>query len=223
MIDSLLRSIAPYLAYVYMTLVGRTCRFRWEGMEHPEALRKRGVNFIYAFWHNRQLLFSYTHRDAGVSILVSRSRDGELIAKAMELSRIDAVRGSSSRGATAAARELLDLATSGKPVGITPDGPKGPAGVVKPGVLYLALKTGLPILPISNATSRKVVFQKSWDRFQMPLPFARCCIVHGAPIHVSREDDLGKKGAQLSAALDTITAEAERRVGNSAQPREAAR
>lgn len=210
---SILAYVGPYLAYGYMTLVGRTSRFRWEGLEHVRMLERQGKNFIYAFWHNRQVLFTYTHRGSGVRILVSRSRDGEIIAKTMALSRIEAVRGSSSRGSLATTREMIDLVSSGKRVGITPDGPKGPAGAVKPGILYLAQKTGLPIIPISNATSRKIIFRKSWDQFQVPLPLAQCAVVHGPPLHVAEGDAIDAKALELAQSLDRITAEAEKFVG----------
>ena len=204
----------PWLAYGYLTLVGRSSRIRWEGLDHLEYLKRKSPSFIYAFWHSRQALFTYTHRDEPASVLVSRSRDGEIIARVMELSRIGAIRGSTSRGALAATREMLTSASGGRRLGITPDGPRGPAGTVKPGALYLALRTGAPILPISNATSRKCVLQKAWDKFQVPLPFADTCVIHGAPISVRLQDDLEAKARELKESLDRITAEAERLVGN---------
>lgn len=206
----MLRSLLPYLAYAYLSVVGRTSRIRWEGLEHLKTLQGEGPGFIYAFWHSRQALFTYTHRGCGASVLVSRSRDGELIAGVMRLSRIGAVRGSSSRAALTATRELLDAASSGTRLGITPDGPKGPAGEVKIGVLYLARKAGLPILPISNASSRNWVLKRSWDGFQIPLPFAKSCVIHGPPIRVGPQDDLSAKAAELKESLDRITQEAER-------------
>ena len=209
MFPSILRRAAPYLAWVYMTVVGRTSRLRWKGLDRIEKLKSAGTNFIYAFWHNRQVLFTYTHRGAGVSALVSKSRDGEVIARTMELSRISAIRGSSSRGAASAVLEMMDAAALKGPLAITPDGPKGPAGVVKPGVIYLAMKTRLPIVPISNASSRKLVFKKSWDRYQVPLPFGACWIVHGKPMTVSPGDDLERKAGELARELDRVTAEAE--------------
>ena len=104
-----------------MSLVGATSRVRWSGLEHLRGCR--GGGFIYAFWHQRQVLFTYTHRSRDISVLVSRSRDGEVIAETMRLSGIPAVRGSSSRGAASAARELLDVLAQRRMAAITPDGP----------------------------------------------------------------------------------------------------
>lgn len=209
---SALRRAAPYLAYSYMTLVGRTSSVRRLGLEHFEAARAGG-GFIYAFWHQRQVLLTYTHRGSGAQVLVSRSRDREVIAEAMRLSGIGAVRGSSSRGAAPAARELLELLSRGRVVGITPDGPRGPARRVKPGVLFLAQKSGRPILPIASASSRRLEFSRSWDRFQVPLPFSRLCVTHSPPIFVRPDDDIEAKAAELKASLDRATAQADSAVG----------
>ncbi|MBI4349784.1 MAG: lysophospholipid acyltransferase family protein [Elusimicrobia bacterium] len=205
----MLRAAAPYLAYGIISLTGITSRLRVVGEEHRERLRRAGKGWIYAFWHQRQVLLTYTHRGDGAHILVSRSKDGELIAKVMELSGINAVRGSSSRGAAAATRELLDLAVHGGVIGFTPDGPKGPARQVKPGVLYLAKESGLPILPLASASSRRIELASAWDRFHIPLPFARTALVYAPPITVAATDDLDAKAAELKASLDRITDEAD--------------
>jgi lysophospholipid acyltransferase (LPLAT)-like uncharacterized protein len=206
---NLLRALAPRLAYSYISFVGLTSRIRWEGLEHLEAAEKPGRGFIYAFWHQRQVLFTYTHRGKGASILVSRSKDGDIIAETMRLSGLLAVRGSSSRGAAQAAREMLDILDRGGIVGVSPDGPKGPAREVKAGALYLAQKSGRWILPIANAIGRRVELQKAWDHFHVPLPFSRICVQHGRPLRVLEGDDLEAKAAQLKEELDRITREAD--------------
>lgn len=207
-----MRALVPYLAYAYITFVGLTTRLRLVGSEHPARVHAAGRRFIYAFWHQRQVFFTWSHRDAGAAVLVSRSRDGELIAETMRLSRIGAVRGSSSRGGAAAAREMIEAMKSGLDIGITPDGPKGPAREVKDGVIFLARELDAPIIPITNALSRKVELRKAWDRFQVPLPFGRAVVAYGAPIEVKEGDDPKAKAAELKAALDRLTAEADAEV-----------
>lgn len=204
-----MRRLVPYLAYAYLTFVGLTTRVRVLGGEHKQALRDKKQRFLYAFWHQRQVFFTYTHRDDGAAVLVSRSKDGELIAETMRLSRIAACRGSSSRGGAVAAREMIEAVEQGLDIGITPDGPKGPAREVKPGVLFLAQKLGIPILPLTNAMTHRLELKKAWDRFQVPLPFGRAVLVYAPPIWVKEGDDLEAKAAELKAALDRITAEAE--------------
>jgi len=204
-----LRALVPYLAYAYVTLVGLTTRLTVVRGGIRDDLRARDRRFIYAFWHQRQVFFTWTHRGERAAVLVSRSKDGEMISETMRLSRIGAVRGSSSRGGASAVREMLDAMRAGLDVGITPDGPKGPARQVKEGVMFLAQKLGAPILPIANALSNKLVLDKAWDDFHVPLPFGRAVVAYGEPIEVGPQDDLKAKTAQLKAALDRLTAEAD--------------
>lgn len=207
-----MRALVPYLAYAYVSFVGLTTRLKVRNGSVPRALRERGQRFIYAFWHQRQVYFTWTHRDVGASVLVSRSKDGDIIASTMRLSRIGAVRGSSSRGGVAATLALVDSLKSGLDIGITPDGPKGPAREVKDGVLFMARSMKAPIVPITNALSHRIQVEKAWDKFQFPLPFGRAVVIYGEPIDVREGDDFEAKAAELKAALDRITAEADAEV-----------
>lgn len=210
---AIFRRVAPLIGYLYLTFVKWTTRVEWIHLDYVEPLDRGGRNYIYAFWHNRQALFCFTHGNRNAAVLVSRSKDGDIVSKVMAYSGIGTIRGSSSRGAVEATVQMIEAASKGVHVGVSPDGPKGPVYQVKPGVLYVAQKTGFPIIPITNATGRKLVLKKSWDRYQIPLPFARACIVHGAPIFVAEKDDLARKAAELEKALVQITSEADRRVG----------
>lgn len=205
----MLRRLVPYLAYAYVSFVGLTNRLTTVRGAIRDGFKARNERFIYAFWHQRQVYFTWAHRGVGAAVLVSRSKDGEMIAETMRLSNIGAVRGSSSRGGAAAVRELMEVLQSGLDIGITPDGPKGPAREVKDGAVFLAQKLGVPLLPITNALSRKLEIKKAWDRFQVPLPFGRAYVVYGEPIYVGAGDDPAAKAAELKAALDRITAEAD--------------
>lgn len=208
----MLRRAVPRLVHAFVSLVGLTNRLSVVRGEVPERLHAEGKRFIYCFWHQRQVFFTWTHRSVGAAVLVSRSKDGDLIAETMRLSDIGAVRGSSSRGGAAAAKELVETLRAGLDIGITPDGPKGPARQVKDGVLRVAQLSGAPIVPIANALSRKVEIKKAWDRFQVPLPFGRAAVVYGEPIFVRPEDDLAAKAVEVKAALDAATDEADRLV-----------
>jgi len=205
-----LRALAPYLAYLFSTFIKLTTKLTIVRGEIRERLRKADRRFIYAFWHQRQVFFTVSHRGDKMSVLISKSADGELIAKTILLCcGVTAVRGSTSRGASDAVRAMIKALRSGLDLGITPDGPRGPKEEIKEGVMYLAQKLKVPILPITNAQSNRLVFKKSWDQFQVPLPFGRSCVVYGEPIEVGPDDDLKAKAAELKAALDAITAEAE--------------
>lgn len=208
----MLRALAPYLGFAYLTLVKWTTRLRWQDRSIPDQLRRDKQGYIFAFWHNRQVFFTTTHGGQGYSVMVSLSRDGEIIAKVMELVGIGAVRGSSSRGSSTALREMIAIKRRGGGLGISPDGPKGPVYEVKPGVVFLAQKLQIPIVPITNALSRKLVLKRSWDKFQVPLPFGRGVVMHGKPIWVKEGDDLEAKAAELKAAMDKITRAADAEV-----------
>lgn len=208
----MLRKLVPYLGFSYVTFIGWTTRQRVLNADIPLKIHEGGERFIYAFWHQRQVFFTWSHRDVDAAVLVSRSKDGELIAKTMELSGIGAVRGSSSRGGAVAAREMVEMLRAGRDVGITPDGPRGPAREVKEGAVRVAQLSGMPIVPIANALSRKLEIAKSWDRLQVPLPFGRSVVIYGEPLRVSPSDDLAAKASELKAALDALTAEADRLV-----------
>lgn len=208
----MIRKLVPYLVYSYVTFIGWTTRQRVLRADIPEKVHADGERFIYAFWHQRQVFFTWSHRNVSAAVLVSKSNDGEMIARTMELSGIDAVRGSSSRGGAAAAREMVEILRSGRDVGITPDGPRGPAREVKEGAVRVAQLAGMPIVPIANALSHRVEVAKAWDRFQVPLPFGRSVVIYGEPVRVGAGDDLAAKAAELKAALDALTAEADRLV-----------
>lgn len=143
-------------------------------------------------------------------MLISRSVDGEMISETIRLCcGVTAVRGSSTRGASDAVRGMLKALRSGLDLGITPDGPKGPKREIKEGVMYLAQKLGVPILPITSAQSNRLIFTRSWDHFHLPMPFGRAVVVYGEPILVGPLDNLKAKAAELKLSLDAITLEAE--------------
>jgi len=139
---------------------------------------------LWAFWHNRLFivpqLFARFHRRGAA--LTSASKDGELLAAVLARFNVRAVRGSSSRRGAAAWLELRHAFEDGWDVGITPDGPRGPRYHVNPGLVLLAQKTGAPILPLRIRYSRKLEL-KSWDGFQIPLPFARVDVVLDELVH----------------------------------------
>jgi lysophospholipid acyltransferase (LPLAT)-like uncharacterized protein len=122
----------------------------------------------------------------GLAALVSASRDGGLLARVLENFGVQPVRGSSSRRGAQALLELTSWAERGYDLAITPDGPRGPCYVVQEGLTSLGQLTSLPIIPVSCAIGWKIRM-KSWDRFQIPLPFARCIVRFGEPVRIGRE------------------------------------
>jgi hypothetical protein len=164
---------------------------------------------IFCLWHNRLALAMWLYRERPLryhpyrrmAALVSASRDGAFLAAILECFGVQPVRGSSSRRGSQAVLELTSWAEQGYDIAITPDGPRGPRYVVQEGAIAVAQLTGLPIVPVSCWFSRKWILN-SWDRFQIPQPFARCEIFVGKVLRVPREASEGER-EMLRAELET--------------------
>ena len=180
-------------------------------------MEQGGERFILAFWHRHLLLMPYSYRGRGISVLVSQSKDGELIARTVARLGIDSSRGSSSRGGVAGMRTLLRKAAEGWDIAFTPDGPRGPASEVQPGVILAAAATGFPIVPVALAATRAKRL-RSWDRFVVPLPLSTVHFVYGEPLAVERRGDPEAAAAELKRRLDAAEAEAEGRAGRASMP-----
>ncbi len=151
----LLLALVPPLGASVIRLLGLTTRLRHERRESVEALRRQGRACLYAFWHSRQLMMPLAYGGRGIHVLISRHRDGELIQRIIARFGLRAVRGSTTRGGSEALRALVRVARGGADVAITPDGPKGPRQVAQPGVVQLAKASGVPIVPVTFACSKK--------------------------------------------------------------------
>jgi lysophospholipid acyltransferase (LPLAT)-like uncharacterized protein len=170
---------------------------------------------IVAFWHGRLLYplrLMQVYRQRQVTVLVSRSRDGEWISRIVQRFRVVPTRGSSHRGGGQGLLEMVRRVQEGYLACVTPDGPRGPRYQVQPGVVTLAQKTGATILPITyNAKWRKVL--RSWDGFILPMPFSRIVVIYGEPICVPEHvTTAGRQAAQQSVeqCLQQITEVADR-------------
>ena len=201
--------MAAWLAASLIRLLRAGVRLRHHGDAELRRREAAGEPLVLAFWHRHLLLMPYAYRGRRISVLVSRSRDGELIAATVARFGIDASRGSSSRGGAAGLRELLRKAALGWDLAFTPDGPRGPAGVVQPGVVMAAAATGFPIVPVAVAASR---FRRlrSWDGFLVPLPGATVHFAYGAALAVERRANLGAAAAELARRLADAEATAGR-------------
>jgi lysophospholipid acyltransferase (LPLAT)-like uncharacterized protein len=200
------------LAAGFLRGLRATLRLRHHGDGQLRAWEREGTPFILAFWHRHLLLMPYAYRGRRISVLVSQSRDGELIARTVARLGIDSSRGSSSRGGMAGMRSLLRKASDGWDIAVTPDGPRGPLREVQPGVILAAAATGLPIQPVAIAASRAKLL-RSWDRFMVPLPFSAVHFVYGEPLTVQRRGNLEAAAAELKARLDAAEEAAERWAG----------
>jgi lysophospholipid acyltransferase (LPLAT)-like uncharacterized protein len=209
----LVHRVASFLFWSLVVLIGRWCRVRVvAGEEHLEWLRREGGVSVIAFWHDRALFASHflsrrlVRRGYPLTVLVSPSRDGELAARTAMRLGARVVRGSSSRGGREGMRRLLREAADGRRgLVMVPDGPKGPPRRAKPGVATLARLVRAPVVPITWVCDRSWRLG-SWDRLEIPKPFARVAVAVGPPQAVPRAGGDAELARQLAALEESIAA-----------------
>ena len=172
-----------------------TLKWRSDGAEQYDAVIRGGRQPIMAFWHGRILPATYYFRRRGIVVITSENFDGEWIARIIERFGYGTARGSTSRGGRKALLQLTREMSNGRPAAFTLDGPRGPARVAQPGALWLAKITGNPVLPFHIESDRHWT-ARSWDRTQIPKPFATAAIAIGEPLNVPAH----ASGADIEAA-----------------------
>lgn len=210
----IVRWLAPRLAYGYLRLCRLTMRLDYENHEALERVRANSGRYILAFWHSRFAMMPYAYPGDRIAVLSSTHADSRLLADVLRRFGFTVAEGSSTRGGAAGLRTMVRLATQGHDLGITPDGPKGPAREAKPGVIAVARLAGLPIVPVSFS-ARPARRLGSWDRTLLPLPFGRGRYKYGTPIVVPRDADREQQEAlriRVRDELNRLTDELDRRM-----------
>lgn len=200
--------LAVVLGGALIRLLAATWRYSVRNAEELERIRAGGNPFIFSIWHGQLLPLLWHHRNQGVAILVSEHKDGELIARFAESIGYGTIRGSSTRGAAGALLGLVRALAEGKEVGITPDGPRGPACSYAAGAAVAASKAGALILPLAAHADRAWRLS-SWDRFMIPRPFARVTVAYGDAVKLP--DDTRAAAAQtplLESAMNAAVGSA---------------
>ena len=195
-------SLLPPAAAVLIRGLARSMRLETRGHEAVDALYLEGRHIVLAFWHAQQLMIPIGYRGTSSHVLISQHGDGEIIARIIARFGHEAVRGSSTRGGAGALRALIKLGRSGRDVVVTPDGPKGPRHVAKLGVIQLAKATGLPIVPMAFACSKKNSFRAgigTWSH--IPSPAAYSCTETRSGSRVRRTMERSKRPAWSSKPL----------------------
>ncbi len=197
-----IRLLLP-LSVLYLRLLSRTVR--WERRYDFEKDRGK----IYALWHGNALCMALMGIDRGIYTLVSRFRDGDVAEYILKGLGYGVVRGSTEegraeKGGRVGVLKLLQVLKEGHNVAITVDGPKGPAFEVKSGVVFLAQKSGCPIVP-AYAHFERSIRLNTWDLFTIPLPFSRARLVVGREIKVGPEDSLEEKVKELQEELSRVS------------------
>jgi len=153
---------------------------------NDEAIKKldnENKNYILAFWHGTMLLPWYLHGKPNCAALISKSKDGDLLAKILKHWNYNVVRGSSSTGGDIALAIMIDFAKNDYSVTITPDGPRGPAHKFKAGAVITAKKSKVPLI-LSGVGYQKKKALSNWDKFEVPHFFSKAKIIYSEPIFI---------------------------------------
>ncbi len=205
-------AIVPPLAYCVIKLLSWSMRIKVVNGHIQDEYRRRGQPAIGAFWHGRLLMMPAGYRGNKLIILISLHQDGELISRTARYFGFKSIRGSTTRGGLSAMREMLKASQGGYDIAITPDGPRGPRYHVQSGIIELARRTGMAIVPLTFSASRKKMF-RSWDRFLLPYPFSRGVFIWGEPVLVPKQmngREFELKRLLLERRLREITDRADR-------------
>jgi len=212
-LGGLLRWALPRLVAALSYAIFLTCRVRFVGKQHEDQFLDAGRQIIFAGLHEGMMMLPYHFRDRtrGV-VMVSRSRDGDIIADTVERFGMRAVRGSSGRGGRDALEAMIEaLDRGGVSAGVIVDGPRGPALEAKAGALVLARATGLPVVP-GTWWAWPLVRVRSWDRTIVPLPFSRIVFAFAPALFVPADANdaaLEEARAELTRRLNEARAKAQ--------------
>ena len=184
---------------------------------HFKVVNKPKQQALYAIWHGEQCVVYSVQDKENFYVLVSPSNDGEIIAKGIEVLSLKSIRGSSKRNAVAGSLQIIEKLKEGASVAMMVDGPKGPKGVVKEGIVNIAKLSGVPIIPVAWVSNDKTFLKfNSWDEFRIPCGYCRTVVVYGEPMYVPSEltkeevkewcqkvaDELNKVGKDASENCD---------------------
>jgi len=218
-----------FAAIFYIWLLRLTCRIRVvEGQQHLDTALAAGTAVVPCAWHQRIVpsglfLRSLTRWNMIVGFLISPSREGEIMSRLAHAHGVTPIRGSSSRTGSQALESLAEAVEKGVSPMMYGDGPRGPAGVFKPGAVILASRTGAPLFLIGAAVDRFWRL-KSWDATHVPKPFSCFHIAIGEPMYVDalegtqQAEDIAAVISQRLDALDAAAADAARVRGPATRP-----
>ncbi len=178
--------MAVSLIALFVRFIGFTWRFKEFTENGAEPKKGKTGQYIYGFMHSHIIPTIYYYRGGKIVSLASSHKDGEIAAKAAGLFGIKTARGSTTRGGAKGIMEIVKFIDAGYDAAITVDGPRGPRGDVKPGVLAVAKLTGKPVVMVGFACAKKIKL-RSWDRMEIPLPFSSGGFFFGKPFYVKSD------------------------------------
>ena len=211
------RNVRPHVLsgviYAIARFIGWSMKIEIVGLD---AIEKLPGGKILAGWHGRTLMAANVFKGRGVWTIISQSRDGEMQNRIFRKFGFTTIRGSSGRGGVKAAVESIKVLREGATMAFTPDGPRGPSGVVQSGMMLMARKSGAALVPCGVSANRRWL-AGSWDRYMVPKPFSRGIMIFGDPLYIpdgATDDDVEEIRKTLENELHRLEAEAERRMGH---------
>ncbi len=195
------------LVYSVLRVLGPTLRYEVLGWQHAERVHASGKRFIAAFWHRVIIPIVWWQRNRGIVVMNTTAFDGQWTRKVIEWLGFGTAQGSSSRGGLRGLAVMARRLEEGHDCAFTIDGPRGPRYVAKPGPVMLARKTGCPILVFHIGVDRGKTFEKTWDHFLLPMPFARAVILFVPPIWVPQDasaEVMEAKHAEMQKELERV-------------------
>lgn len=206
--------VLGFVVWMLARAIGLSLRLRVLNLEPVLERLRQGKGAVLVTWHGRSLIPANVFYGKGFWAMISLSRDGEVQNQIFRRFGFRVIRGSTGRGGVRAALEAARRVAEGGILAFTPDGPRGPNREVQPGALFIAQKAGCPIIPAGVAAyPRKLL--PTWDRYMIPLPFARAVFIFGEPIEVPaslNEEQFELLRQQVERAINALEEEAERMV-----------
>jgi lysophospholipid acyltransferase (LPLAT)-like uncharacterized protein len=177
----ILRFLGKSFLWIAVSVLCKTFRLTSVNKSAINVLEAEGKNYVLAFWHGTMLIPWYFNRKKNFIALISKSKDGELLAKILKRWGYDVVRGSSSSDGDIVLRKMIEYSKNSRTVAITPDGPKGPKYKMKAGAVKTAQKSNIPLVLVGIGIKKKKIL-KSWDKFEIPAFFSKVKVVYSNPI-----------------------------------------
>lgn len=212
----LIQTLISLIGSIYVLTVYKTSKVNLKNRKKIENLLERKESFIYSFWHDQLLMCPLTWQsNSSIKVLISKHRDGDIIAQLISNLGFEAIRGSShktnknkNKGGLLSARKMIKSLKNGISIGISPDGPKGPRHKVSEGILSISRLSKSVILPVGIGFKKKWVLN-TWDKFIIPKPFNEITVVWGDPISaITNEKNIHQFKIKLESKMNNLTAQA---------------
>ena len=212
----LIQTLISLIGSIYVLTVYKTSKVNLKNRKKIEDLLERKESFIYSFWHDQLLMCPLTWQsNSSIKVLISKHRDGDIIAQLISNLGFEAIRGSThktnkikNKGGLLSARKMIKSLKNGISIGISPDGPKGPRHKVSEGILSISRLSKSVILPVGIGFKKKWVLN-TWDKFIIPKPFNEITVVWGDPISaITNEKNIHQFKIKLESKMNNLTAQA---------------